>query len=50
MEELALLAAKGEHNKPLSLEIIEVLDLEVIKRWPLLSCEFRYEYRKLSYY
>ena len=31
------------------LEVIEVLDPEVVRRWPLLSCEFRFQYRKLSY-
>ena len=49
LEELSLIAARGEHNRPASLEIIELLDPEVVRRWPLLSCEFRFQYRQLSY-
>jgi hypothetical protein len=36
-------------NRDAALEIIEILDPEIVRRWPLLSCEFRHEYRKLSY-
>lgn len=49
IEELALLAANGPTNRKAALEIIEILDPEIIRRWPLLSCEFRHQYRKLSY-
>jgi hypothetical protein len=43
------LAANEPPNRGAALEIIEILDPEIVRRWPVLSCEFRNEYRKLSY-
>jgi len=43
------LAAKEPPNREAALEIIEILDPEIVRRWPMLSCEFRHEYRRLSY-
>lgn len=45
IEEISLIAARGEFNRDASLEIIETLDPELVRIWPLLSCEFRFQYR-----
>lgn len=49
IEELSLLAANGPTNREAAFEIIEILEPEIVRRWPLLGCGFRNEYRKLSY-
>jgi hypothetical protein len=45
LEEITLLAANSENCRELALEVIEILDPEIVRRWPLMSCAFRHQYR-----